>query len=115
MRIVERLFGAMICFAVALGNGAGQFAQTPDTASVPSNWSISALPCLLRAPGEGLHVVCVTYGMCCATCWIEETQCQCEYTGFGGVVSAHFEGIGADQTALTDWQCGVDNCGRAPS
>jgi hypothetical protein len=69
----------------------------------------------MNATGGRLDVVCVAYGMCRGTYWFEEAQCQAEYTGFGGAVSAHFWGTGADETGLMSWECGVDNCSRAPS
>jgi hypothetical protein len=115
MRIVERVFGCMICCAVVVGVGAGLAAQMPDATSALSNRSESVVACIMNAAGEPLHVVCVTYGVCCGSFWFEEAQCQAEYTGFGGAVSAHFEGTGADETALMSWQCGVDNWGRTPA
>jgi hypothetical protein len=115
MRIVERAFGWMIYFAVVVGICAAPTAQTSDATSAPCNWSLSALPCVMNATGGRLDVFCVTYGMCRGTYWFEKTQCQAEYTGFGGAVSAHFWGTGADETALTSWECGVDNWSRAPS
>jgi hypothetical protein len=115
MKAVARVFGWMISFAVVVAVGADATAPKSEARQAPNDVLESELLRLMYLPSDPLHVVCMDYGMCCGSLWFDNTQCQAEYTGFGGAIIAHFDGVGADTTFLTNWECGVDNLSRAPS